>query len=78
MNVRLSDEAAKHIENRVGSGLFGSRAQYLTWLLEREAQRERALADLQQLRDQGALADPNPELADFRRRNARRSLSHLD
>ncbi len=78
MTVRVSDRAADHIDAVVRNGRFESRAQYLTWLVEREARRQRDLADLEKLRAAGALDDPTPELADFRRRNAARSLAHLD
>ncbi len=44
MTVRLSDEATDFLDARVAVGPFTSRALYLTWLVEREAQRERALA----------------------------------
>lgn len=77
MTVRMSDEAADHIDAAVQQGRFDSRAQYLTWLVEREARRQRDLNDLERLRAAGAL-EATPEQVEFWQRNATRSLAHLD
>lgn len=78
MTVRMSEQAADHIDAAVQNGSFVSRAQYLTWLVEREASRQRDLADLERLRTTGQLAGPTLEQAELWRRNAGRSLTHLD
>lgn len=61
MTVRMSAVATEHIDALVRDGVFDSRAQYLNWLVEREDQRHRALADLDGLRAAGALQDPEVE-----------------
>ncbi len=78
MTVRMSEQATDHIDANVENGRFDSRAQYLTWLVEREVRRQRDLADLERLRATGGLGAPTPEQGDFWRRNAARSLAHLD
>lgn len=62
ITVRLSDEAANHMDRLVARGDFDSRAQYLTWLVEREAKRAAAYEDIVRLRATGDLHDPELEL----------------
>jgi Arc/MetJ-type ribon-helix-helix transcriptional regulator len=49
MTMRISDEAAAHIDEVVATGAFSSRAAYVTAVVERDAQRQRSVADLQTL-----------------------------
>ena len=76
MTVRISDEAAAHIDALVHDGSFGSRAQYLSWLVEREATRARAWADIQKMRAEGTIHDA--ELESIVKATSSRSLRHLD
>ena len=62
MTVRLSDAATEHVDALVAEGVFASRASYLTWLVEREAQRKAAWQEVVQLRREGRLHDPEADL----------------
>lgn len=76
MTVRLSDLATEHIDSLIQEGLFDSRASYLTWLVEREAQRAQAWLDLQHMREQGTLDDADS--AAIIKATSGRPLSYLD
>lgn len=76
MTVRLSDEAAEHIDAALATGRFTSRAQYLTWLVEREVQRQRGWADIQRMRSEGTLRDAEADA--IVKATSGRALPHLD
>lgn len=63
MTIRLADEAADFVDQTVAEGRFSSRAEYLGWLVRRDAMHRRAVADLEKLRAVTADGDPYPELA---------------
>lgn len=63
MTIRLADEAADFVDQTVAEGRFSSRAQYLGWLVRRDAMHRRATADIQKLRAVTGDGDPYPELA---------------
>ncbi len=77
MTVRLSGRATRFIDAQVADGAFTSRAQYLDWLVGRAAQRDRTPVDFS-ARTEVRRTDPNPEMAEFRERQASRNLAHLD
>lgn len=77
MTVRLSAETTRFIDKQVADGAFSSRAQYLDWLVDRAARRHRTPVDFSENTDPQRV-DSHPEMAEFRERQARRSLTHLD
>ncbi len=75
MTVRLSDQATEYVDRKIAEGPFASRAEFLSWLAEREAAQERDRAELMRLRADGQLGS---ELLSFHERNAARPRPHLD
>lgn len=63
MTIRLADEAAEFVDRTVAEGRFTSRADYLSWLVRRDAMRRRAIADVEKLRAITGDGDPYPELS---------------
>ncbi len=63
MTIRLADEAADFVDQTVAEGRFSSRAEYLGWLVRRDAMHRRAVADLEKLRAATGDGDPYPEFA---------------
>lgn len=77
MTVRVSDSATQHIDALVDEGTFTSRASYVAWLVEREAQRLDARREILQMRQDGMPLE-NPDLVGMHERLKRRQLGHLD
>ncbi len=65
MTVRLADEAAAFVDQTVAEGHFSSRAEYLGWLVRRDAMQRRAATDLAKLAAITGDGDPYPEFADI-------------
>ena len=63
MTIRLADEAADFVDRTVAAGRFSSRADYLGWLVRKDAMHRQAVADIEKLRAVTGDADPYPELA---------------
>jgi Arc/MetJ-type ribon-helix-helix transcriptional regulator len=64
MTVRMADESMEHVDRLVAEGAFASRAQYLNWLVRKDAMLRRSLADLARVVDAaGDGNDPYGELA---------------
>lgn len=59
--VRLPDELVRYVDEAVASGRVRSRAELVARLIERDARRQRAEADLELLLSRGALNDPELE-----------------
>lgn len=74
MTVRLSDEAAAHVDRLVDEGTFDSRASYLTWLVEREAQRAEAWQEILRMRRDG-IPMRDPELDAIAKATSGQSLT---
>ena len=63
MTIRLADEAGEFVDQTVAEGRFSSRAEYLGWLVRKDAMHRRAVADIEKLRAVTGDGDPYPELA---------------
>lgn len=55
--VRLPDDLVAYVDQAVAEGRVKSRAEFVTRLIARDAQRRRAEEDLQRLIEAGALDD---------------------
>lgn len=73
--VRLPDELVRYVDAQVADGAASSRADLIARVLAREERRQRALADIERMRQAGA--NGYPEL-DEARRSARRRPIDLD
>lgn len=72
ITIRLPDEAAAHLDREVSSGRASSRAELIAYLLAKDVQRQQAIADLERLREAGALPHVHPDLDGVARVSSRR------
>lgn len=53
MNISLPDEMKAFVEERVGSGHYSNSSDFVRDVLRREMEKQRAIAELQRLFDEG-------------------------
>lgn len=70
--VRLPDDLVRYVDGQVAQGAATSRADLIARVLAREERRQRALADIERMRQAGATG--YPELDEARRATQRRSI----
>ena len=74
ITVRIPDDAAEHLDQAVTSGRAASRAELIAHLLQKDLQRQEALADLEKLRAAGALPTAYPDLEQVAQATSSRPL----
>lgn len=70
--VRLPDDLVRYVDAQVAEGAASSRADLIARVLAREERRQRALADIERMREAGATG--YPELGEARQATQRRSI----
>lgn len=70
--VRLPDELVRYVDAQVAEGAASSRADLITRVLAREERRQRALADIERMRQAGMSG--YPDLDGARQATCRRTI----
>jgi antitoxin ParD1/3/4 len=78
MNVSLTPKLKAFVDSRVESGDYGNASEYVRELLRKEQERQKAIAEIQALIDEGEASgfepfDPDTFREEMRKRAAKRA-----